>query len=186
MSAVSTEFYKDTDWQTGGPMQTVMAEIGALWPQGSAQSKDDLVDGLHPVVALVPKANRSASALTGIVVSVEDAAGLVQVNIAKGAIVKQFVANVLTYAAGSPATFDQSVALGQPVYLDDSTDLAAGVTLSLSPKNESDADNPLVGWIWYDQSEYKDAGVGGANAASAFPKVVANSLTNTIFNILLK
>lgn len=110
---------------------------------------------------------------------------LIQMNIAPGFCFKAYVANVLTYSSHSADTFDQSLAIGEPVYVDDSEALAAGVTLSRAPTNCEAGANPLAGYIYYDQDEFLDSGVGGPNASAVWPKTVANSLTYTLCTIIL-
>ena len=79
------------------------------------------------------------------------------------------MANVLTYANHTGATWAAAYVLGAPVFVDDSVDLAAGVTLSLSRLNQEGSPNPLFGYIWYCQDDYSDHGVGGPNASAGLP-----------------
>jgi len=188
------EFVHGTDWEvSSGPYVNRQLDIGDIWPVGLASevgggNKDILADGLHPVVAIGPQdaaGNRSVGQQTGVVVSYYND-HLIVVNVARGFVVKAYVHNVLTYQGGNPATFEQAPEIGQPVYVDDSAPLTAGVTLSLSPLNSAGTVNPLAGFLWYDQDEYLDIGVGGANAAALWPKVWANAATETLVQILLK
>lgn len=161
--------------QTAWPLVTVQFETGQLWPHGLASeigggNKDVLEDGLHPILAIGAKADRAFETLTGIVITVNNAAALAQVAIGKGLIVKQFVTNILTYAQGVAATWAANWNVGMPVYIDDSAELTDGVTLSLSPLNSAGSENPFAGWIVPCQDEYKDNLVGGPNAASVYPK----------------
>jgi hypothetical protein len=180
------DFYKNPNWQgSSGPIITRQFALSDLWPVGAAAGKDELADGLHPVVAVGPEANRPAN-ITGVVVSFNSAANLAQLNVAEKVIVKNYVANVLTYAGGNPSTFDQSMSIGEPVYVDDSTDLAAGVTLSRSPLNEGNQANPLAGYLMYCQDEYVDSGVGGPNSVASWPKTLTNELhQDEVYCILL-
>lgn len=176
-------FYDEPNWEgSSGPIISRQVHLDDIWPVGSP--KDELEDGLHPFVAIGATANRPNN-LVGVVISYNADAELAQVNVAPGFIARAYVANVLTYANGAPATFDTSFALGDPVYIDDSTDLAAGVTLSRSPLNESGNANPLAGYIWYAQDEYADSGVGGANRAAGLPKTLDNSLDYELVNVML-
>lgn len=176
---MSTEFYGGTDWeQTSGPIIPRQFALGDLWPVGlgaeiGGGNKDVLEDGLHPAVAIGAKAFRPKN-LTGTVISYDAAAALVVVNLADKFVSRQYVANVLTYDGGNPATFAASFALGAPVYVDDSDGLSAGVTLSLSPLNSAGSANPLFGYVFYCQDDYLDIGVGGPNAAAGLP-VAANN-----------
>jgi|PlaIllAssembly_1097288.scaffolds.fasta_scaffold01829_7 hypothetical protein len=157
------------------PIVTVQFETGMLWPHGAASeigggNKDVLEDGLHPVLAVGSKADRNVHTLTGIVVTVNDDASLAQLCLGKEMAVIQYVTNILTYAQGAAATWAANWNIGMPVYVDDSAELAEGVTLSLSPLNSAGSQNPLAGWIIPCQDEYSNFYVGGANIASAYPK----------------
>jgi hypothetical protein len=121
--------------------------------------------------------------LTGVVMTF--LSNLAQVNIADGCIVKNYVANVLTYSGAAPNTFETAPVIGQPVYVDDSGDLGEGVTLSLSPLNEGGLRNPLAGYLWYDQDEYIDSVVGGPNASAQWPKTWVDELYQPVVSILL-
>jgi hypothetical protein len=162
------EFYMGTDWQCeSDPYLTRKFDLDECWPEGTAASKDDLVDGMHPFFAVGDKANRPHNQV-GVVVGYNSSTDIVVMNVAPGFVAKAYVANVLTYAQGAPATYDAALAAGDPVYVDDSTDLAAGVTLSRSPANEAAALNPLAGFVYRAQDEWDDSGVGGGNS-DAFP-----------------
>lgn len=189
------EFYSDPGWQQSSePILIVQVQEPDTWPVGARSgsgTKDLLADGLHPVIAIGGRtvADGRPLNLTGVVTSylagLTQAKGIAQVNIAKGAIVEAYVANVLTYAAGSAATFETAPVIGQPVYVDDSDDLTAGCTLSLSPLNDADVANPLAGYLWYCQDEYVDDSVGGPNTSAVWPKTWDNSLTETLVCVLL-
>jgi len=160
-----------------------------LWPHGLASeigggNKDVLADGLHPVLAIGPKASRPRN-LTGVVINYDSATDRAVLNLADKVVVKQYVANVLTYSGGNPATFDQSLAIGEPVFVDDSDGLADGVTLSRSPLNSADSGNPLAGYLYYSQTEFDDHYVGGQVASRDWPIVVANSLVYTLVCVML-
>lgn len=186
-----TEFYGETDWEgSSGPIISREYDAADLWPHGLASeraggNKDILEDGLHPFLAIGPKASRIARMKCGVVITMET--NLVQVNVAEGFAAKAYVANVLTYdGAHDPATFDGSLAIGEPVYLDDSDALSAGVTLSRSPLNSFGEANPLAGWLWYDQDDYHNNDVGGANAAADWPKTISDSaLVETLVTVIL-
>jgi len=190
---MTAEFYKGTDWESSsGPIISRMFDEADLWPVGARSgsgTKDVLADGLHPVLAIGGRAvaDGRPNNVTGVVMTVSPSGGLVQMNVASMAAVKQYVANVLTYSGSppTPATFEQAPVIGQPVYVDDSDDLAEGVTLSLSPLNEDGLANPLAGYLWYDQDEYPDSEVGGANLTNPWPKTWLNSLVYTKVTVLL-
>ena len=185
------EFISGPDWQcTSGPHLPRAYDASVdLWPHGAGSEagggdKDVLADGLHPVLAIGLKANRPNN-LTGVVVSYNSNNDRAIMNLAEKVVVRQYVANVLTYDQGDPDTFDQSLSIGDPVYVDDSDGLAAGVTLSRSPLNSAGNANPLAGYLHYDQDEYDDSGVGGAGAAITWPQVLANELVENEYCVML-
>lgn len=173
-------FKAGPDWEcSSGPMITRMFEFQDLWPHGAGGSiggddKDTLEDGLHPVLAIGPRSNRRRN-LTGVVVTVHGK--LATLNMADKVCVKNYVANVLTYGGpdGAPLTFDGIMNVGDPVFVDDSDALSAGVTLSRSPLNASGDANPLAGYLFYCQDEYHDEDVGGPNTGSVWPKIISDS-----------
>jgi hypothetical protein len=175
-----TEFIHGTDWeQSSGPIISRMVHLVDVWPQGTGAmgeiaggDKDILENGMHPAFAIGAKANRPNN-LVGVVMSYEPAATLVILNMADKFISRQYVANILTYGQAVPATWAAAYVLGAPVYVDDSEALSPGVTLSLSPENQTPSPNPLFGYIWYCQDDFADHGVGGPNLASGLP-VTAN------------
>lgn len=191
------QFYSGPDWQQSSEPHTfVEVQEGNCWPVDDrcvAGAKDQLADGLHPVIAIggLTAADGRPLNLTGVVVSCNiSAAGTatdrIVVNIADGTIVRQHVANILTYTGGSAATFETAPVVGQPVYVDDSTsDMAAGVTLSMSPLNSAGLRNPLAGYLWYCQDEIADGQVGGARAAATFDTALSNSLVEQVYCVLL-
>jgi hypothetical protein len=188
----TTEFYNGTDWQQSSePFLAVNVHEADAWPvddNSVAGGKDVLADGLHPVVAIGGRtaADGRPLNLTGVVVTYTPgltvATGIAVVNIANGAIVRQYVANILTYGG---VTYEQTPVVGQPVYVDDSAALGAGVTLSMSPLNSAGTRNPLAGYLWYAQDEYADASVGGSRAAATFDTTLANSLVQQVYAVLL-
>ena len=189
---MTDQFYHANDWESSsGPIISRQFAEADIWPVGlnsesdGTGDKEVLADGDHPCVAIGPKASRAATTPVGVILSWENV-NLLNLNVASGFCFKAYVANVLTYSQGSPATFDQSLAIGEPVYVDDSDSLAAGITLSRSPANDDAGANPLAGWLFYDQDDYLDAGVGGANTVADWPKVVANSLVYTLVTVMLK
>lgn len=197
-----SEFYgagvTDTQ-QSSEPHVIVDVHESDVWPiadNSGSGTKDSLFDaaglydGIHPVVAIGGRATADGRPenLTGVVVSATPGAttatGLVRVNIADGAIVRNYVANVLTYST-TPNTFETTPVPGQPVYVDDSNDLGEGVTLSMSPLNDGDLANPLAGWLFYCQDEYANSGVGGPNITSTFDGTLANELVEQVYCVLL-
>ena len=190
--ATVDEFYNDPDWEgSSGPIvpRTVDASED-LWPVGTGAmgeidggDKDVLADGLHPVLAIGPKAQRPVN-LTGVVITYRSANDRAVMNLGDKVIVRQYVSNILTYSAGAGNTFDQSLAIGEPVYVDDSGPLSEGVTLSRSPLNESSSANPLAGYIWRCQDQYDDSGVSGIDG-DVFPMTLANTAIETALCVML-
>ena len=189
------DFLSGTDWEgSSGPYLERQVALADLWPEGlnsesdGAGDKDILADGLHPVLAIGGQTaadGRQVGQLTGVVVHYRTT-GLVQMNVARGMIVRAYVANVLTYDQRAAATFEIAPVIGQPVYVDDSAALSAGVTLSLAAANSAALVNPLAGWLWYDQDEYLDSGVGGANAAALWPKAWSAAFAEYDVYVLMK
>jgi len=179
-------FQDGSDWQQSSePMTVVQVHEADIWPvhdNSISGTKDEIEDGLHPVIAIGDRADAEGSPrpmnLTGVVVSclegLVEAEDLVQVNIADGTIVRQYVFNVLTYFQAVPDIWELAPVVGQPVYVDDSAALSAGVTLSMSPLNSADAPNPLAGYLWYCQDEYADNTVGGPNINPTFDTALAD------------
>lgn len=186
MSSV-TEFYNDPDWEgSSGPIISRQYDAADLWPHGAGSEigggdKDVLEDGLHPFLAIGPKASVTVgSNKVGVVISMET--NLVQVNTARGFCAKAYVSNVVSYG---PTAYTTTLSIGDPVYLDNSAPMSTGVTLSRSPLDSNGAANPLAGWFWYDQDDYHNNDIGGANAAADWPKTVANSLVETLVTVML-
>jgi hypothetical protein len=192
-----TVFYDGTPLyeQSSVPIVNVEVQESDCWPvddRSGSGTKDQLAPGLHPVVAIGGRtaADGRPLNLTGVVISYAGtgsgtATDRVVVNIADGVIVRQYVANVLTYSGGDANTFEQAPVVGQPVYVDDSDDLSAGVTLSMSPLNDATVRNPLAGYLWYCQTEIADGYAGGARSTSTFDTALPNSLTEQVYCVLL-
>ena len=191
---MTAEFWGYPYEQSSEPQVIIDAMVSDIWPESTKSgsgTKDAIADGLHPVVALGGRtaADGRPLNLTGVVVSytagLTAALSRVRVDIADGKMVYNYVANVLTYSGGAANTFETAPVPGQPVYVDDSDDLAEGVTLSLSPLNDADVRNPLAGYLWYAQDEMADSAFGGARAASTFDTSLANELVEQVYCILL-
>ncbi len=187
-------FQAGSNWeQSSGPIVILQAHESDIWPvadNSESGTKDAIEDGLHPVIAIGGRTAADGRPLniTGVVVSVTagltTALGVIRINVADGFIVRQYVANVLTYS-GTPATFEQAPVPGQPVYVDDSDDLSEGVTLSLSPLNDGGLRNPQAGILWYCQDEMADSNVGGPRATATFDGTLANSLVEQEYCVAL-
>jgi len=181
------EFYKGTDWQqSSDPTLTFKVQKIApddttylIWPVDAP--KDVLADGLHPIVALGDKATNRPRNLTGVVTGYDANCAIAVVDLAEKKIVRNYVTNILTYdAQGDPATFKNTILGMDPVYVDDSTDLPAGSTLSFSPMNEDDAANPLAGYVFWCQDEYADSCVGGPNSVQGISQPAATDTLETL------
>ena len=191
-----SEFYGHGYETSSIPLTIVDVHESDIWPiaDNSNAAKDAIGAGLHPVIAIGGRtiADGRPLNLTGVVVSFTagptTATGRIAVNIADGYIVKNYVANVLTYTPGAAAlTFESAPALGQPVYVDDSDDLGAGCTLSLSALNDDNPGlrNPLAGVLWYCQDEYVDTGQGGGVTSAVWPKSWSEAYSEYLVCILL-
>ena len=193
---MTTEFYSGPSWeQSSEPHTFVSVQESDCWPvddRSHSGTKDQLAGGLHPVIAIGGRtaADGRPFNLTGVVTSCNiSAAGTatdrIVINMADGTIVRNYVANVLTYSGSSVSTFEQAPVVGQPVFVDDSADLAEGVTLSMSELNQADLHNPLAGYLWYCQDEIADGQTGGARSAATFDGSLSNSLVEQTYCVLL-
>ena len=200
---MSTEFYGATAGevyeQSSGPIVSRMYLENDLWPvyDNSAITKDSLLtaagayNGVHPVVAIGGRtaADGRPLNLTGVVMNVEAAPtlsqSLVQVNIADGVIVRNWVANVTTYSGTATSDFETAPVVGQPVYVDDSQALPAGCTLSMSPLSGSGLRNPLAGHLTRCQDEFPNDEFGGPNATDQFDSALSDSLTVQAYCVIL-
>lgn len=193
-----TEFYDGRPLyeQSSEPHTIVDVQESDCWPvddRSVSGTKDQLAPGLHPVIAIGGRTAADGRPLnvTGLVISYAGtgsgtATDRVEVDIADGVITRQYVSNILTYSGSSPYTFEQAPIVGQPVYVDDSSSLSAGVTLSLSPlNNDGGVKNPQAGVLWYCQDEIADGLAGGARATSTFDGALPNSETEQVYCVLL-
>lgn len=189
-------FQEGTDWQQSSePHVFVEVQEENCWPvddRSGSGTKDQLDDGLHPVVAVGGRTAADGRPLnvTGVVVSVNlsvlgTATDRVVLNIADGTIVRNYVANILTYSGGAAATWETAPVVGQPVYVDDSDDLSEGVTLSMSELNDADVRNPQAGVLWYCQDEIADGQVGGGRSTETFDQSLAEETVEQEFCVLL-
>jgi len=161
---------------SSGPMCNRKFESDVLWPIGTnvtdGQTKDTLADGDHPVVAIggLTTADGRPNNITGIVVSYNATSDIAVVNIAACQIVRAYVSNISLYGGEAPTAWKSAPIIGQPVYVDDSADLGAGCTLSMSAVNHAGIANPLAGHLMYCQDEYVDFPIGGANSTEWGPE----------------
>lgn len=172
---MTSVFLSGPDYEvSSGPLIERRAHIDDVWPEGTAASKDDLEAGMHVFFAIGPKGQRPKN-VCGMVITYDTLTDIIVLNIAPGAIYRTYVANVLTYSGAAPNSWEATLDKHVPVWVDDSTDLAAGVTVSRSPLNESAAENPLLGFTWPDQDEWTDSGVGGGNT-DPYPKSYSSGI----------
>ncbi len=192
---MAATFTAGTDWeQSSGPIVNVDVQESDCWPvddRSGSGTKDQLDAGLHPLIAVGEYAAPGRPLnLCGVVMSINmsvlgTATDRVVLNIAHGFITRQYVDNTLTYSNNVPDTFEQTPVVGQPVYVDDSNDLAEGTTLSMSPLNDADVENPLAGVLWYCQDEIADGQVAGSRATATFDTALPNSQTDQEFCVML-
>lgn len=187
------DFYSPTltaQQTTSGPTITRSVNLGDTFPQGlggaiGGGNKDVLVDGLHPVLAIGAQAGAGAGRAyyeTGIVETYNADNHRVTLNIAHGYGIKNYVANILSYGA---VAYSATYIIGMPVFVDDSDNLSAGTTLSLSPQNVNGDANPHFGWLQYNQDDYDDSGVGGAGAYASWPRTAsAIALVETLLTVV--
>lgn len=195
---MTTEFYganvgENNYEQSSGPYVNRQVMEPDCWPvddNSGSGTKDQLAAGLHPVIAIGGRTAADGRPLnmTGTVIDytagLTTATGLARVNIADGFIVRNYVANVLTYSGVTPATFEQAPVVGQPVYVDDSAALGEGVTLSMSPLSGDGLRNPMAGVLMYCQDEYANSSVGGPNASATFDTSLSNSLVQQVYCVM--
>jgi hypothetical protein len=182
---MSTEFYSENDYeQSSGPLvcRNVYDDLD-FWPNSTDDAKDALEAGMHPILAIGQHEDRPWN-VCGAVLTYDATSGRIVMNIAPGAIYKAYVENILTYSGGDANIFETAPEIGQPVFVDDSDDLPAGVTLSLSPLNDADEPNPRAGVIWYCQDEDPDGDIGGANA-DVWPKTWADEQDTKTICVML-
>lgn len=189
-------FYAGATYETSSEPQTVVQVHEAdVWPvhdNSVSGAKDQVDNGLHPVVAVGGRtaADGRPMNVTGVVVTVVEGltepVDLIQLDIADGKIVKNYVSNISGYDGADPNAWEQAPVIGQPVYVDDSAALGAGCTLSMSQFNVTGTlKNPQAGVLWYDQDEYADASVGGPNTSSSWPLTWASTTYEYVVCILL-
>jgi len=185
------EFYSGTNWeQSSGPIVNVEVHERDVWPvdDNAAAAKDVLAAGLHPVVAVGERtaAGGRPALVTGVVMTYTAGSttslGIVELNIAEGMIVRQYVNNLRDH---SPEDYETSPTVGMPVYVDDSAALSAGVTLSFAEMTATDLLNPQAGVLWYCQDEMANSEMGGARAVFTFDHTLADTEVEQEYCILL-
>ena len=173
-----SEFYGHGYETSSIPLVIVDVHESDIWPiadNSGPGTKDAIAVGLHPVVAVGGRAAPDGRPMnvTGVVISftagLTTATGRVRLNIADGYIVKNYVSNIYGYNGNAANAWEAAPVIGQPVFVDDSNDLGAGCTLSMSEDNDAGVLNPMAGVIWYCQDEYVDSAQGGPNASADFP-----------------
>jgi len=185
------EFYSGSDWeQSSGPIVPRQVHESDVWPvDDNPAGKDVLADGLHPVVAVGGRtdADGRPANITGVVMTYTPGSttslGIVNLNIACGMIVRQYVANILDHSA---LAFETAPVLGQPVFVDDDTaTMTAGVTLSMANETAANLMNPQAGVLWYCQDEMANSEMGGARAVDTFDHTLADTLVEQVYCVLL-
>jgi hypothetical protein len=185
------DFYNGTNWeQSSGPIVNVEVHEQDVWPvdDNAAGAKDVLAAGLHPVVAVGERtaAGGRPGNVTGVVVTytagTTTSLGIVELNIAEGMIVRQYVANIRDYSA---VDYETAPSVGMPVYVDDSATLSAGVTLSMAEEQAAGLLNPQAGVLWYCQDEMANSEMGGARAVHTFDNTLADTLVEQEYCVLL-
>lgn len=186
---MSSEFYSGPDWQQSStpslPRKVHLEandDTALIWPVGTPQ--DDLADGLHPVVALGRVANRPRN-ITGVVMAYNSDTEIATVDVADKKIVRAYVVNANGYDTGTDEfnAWQNTVYPLDPVFVDDSAAVAAagaGVTLSFSPTNDDDANNPLAGYVFWCQDEYADSGIGGPNTTQGINQPADDDTTEVL------
>ena len=185
------EFYSGTNWeQSSGPIVNVEVHEQDVWPvdDNAAGAKDVLAAGLHPVVAVGERtaAGGRPALVTGVVMTYTAGSttclGVVELNIAEGMIVRQYVANIRDY---SPVDYETAPSVGMPVYVDDSATIGAGVTLSMAEEQATGLLNPQAGVLWYCQDEMANSEMGGARTVDTFDNTLADTLVEQEYCVLL-
>ena len=173
---------------SSGPVVIVDVHESDIWPiaDNAEAAKDAIGLGLHPIIAIGGRiaADGRPMNVTGVVISylpgLTVATARLAINIATGYIVKNYVSNIDGYNAGVAAnSWEDAPVIGQPSYVDDSSDLGAGCTLSMSPLNDANPalPNPMAGVLWYDQDEYVNAAQAGGVLEATWPKAWSNVAT---------
>jgi len=185
------EFYSGSNWeQSSGPIVNVEVHQEDVWPVSgnTAGTKDVLAAGLHPVLAVGERtaAGGRPALVTGVVITytpgISTATGIVELNIALGMIVRQYVANIRDHSA---VDYETAPSVGMPVYVDDSAALSDGVTLSMAEMTAADLLNPQAGVLWYCQDEMANSEMGGARAVDTFDNTLADTLVEQEYCVLL-
>lgn len=91
------------------------------------------------------KGRISGRQLTGVILSLDAALSMAVIDASPGNVYKFNVRNALTYSAGVAATFG-TIQPGDPIFYDRSASSPAGVYLTTSPLDQTDAANPLFGY----------------------------------------
>jgi len=185
---MTATFYADVSYEcSSGPYVMRKATTPYLWPEGTQSgsgTKDTVTAGEHPFLAIGAQGDRPQN-VVGVVINYAPLTDMVTLNIAPGFIAANYIANITGYSGAAANAWAATLTLNQPVWIDDSDDLAEGVTLSLSNTNDADAENPLAGYVWADQDEWDDSGVGGGRS-DPFPKsFTAGDATYYLTNCVL-
>ena len=154
-------FYTGTDYEcSSGPYVNRKAVTADLWPEGGGQAT--LLEGDHPFLAFGRVADRPNN-VVGVVITYNTATDQAVLNVAPGFIAKSEVCNISGYSGAVANAWAAALDNYEPVWIDDSTEVGPGATLSRSAANSAGALNPMAGMVWPDQDEFDDSGVGGVD-----------------------
>jgi hypothetical protein len=90
--------------------------------------------------------------VTGTIIKIDATDSIAVVNVAKGAVYRHNVRDVLTYSGASEFSW-RALNIGDPVFYDPSAAMPAYTKLSISPLNASGTANTMFGWIVMMQDE---------------------------------
>jgi hypothetical protein len=109
------------------------------------------------------------SCLTGTVVTIDDTDDVAVLNVAKGAVYRHNVRNVITYSGGNAEATYRAINIGDPVYYDSAGTMPAYTKLSTSPLDinvNGTTLNTLFGWVVMMQEETSASFPKGTTTAS--------------------
>lgn len=117
---------------------------------------------LHDPVCVTPIAATPTLAIQGTSLVLDAIDSVSMVNVARGAVYRHNVRNVITWGAGPGfiETAWRALNVGDPVFYDPSVNMPAGCVLSTAPTNAAGVLNPRFGFIVLLQEE----------SAASYPK----------------
>ena len=105
--------------------------------------------------------------ITGSIITIDAVTSVAILNVARGAVVRQNVRNVITYSGSAEQNY-RALNIGDPVYYDRSATMPALYFLSTSPIDRLGVANPLWGWVVLAQNE----------VAASYPKAPTGVATS--------